>query len=132
MTERTIRHLAKELAGKFYEQKRSDRFRSKDSLTRARRLVQHPDGRHEEVIVVVPFFQAYPDARTFVKAHWPLFVEPARQCMVTMLALKGVHDNMKRGIYDALLEDREKQLAAEARGAQVSLIQARVLNHGEA
>jgi hypothetical protein len=47
--------------------------------------------------------------------HW---VDPARQHMTEMLGRSDVHENIKRGIYEALIEDREKQLEQEARGQQ--------------
>lgn len=111
MTERTIRTLAKELAGQFYEQKRSDRFRSKDALTRAKTLRQLPDGSVIEVTVMVPFLEAYPTSQHYSKGHWPFFVEAARQCLLTMLALpdSAVAPALKEAIYAAILEDSEKK-----------------------
>lgn len=114
MTERTIRTLAKELAAEFYEHKgRSNRFRSMDEPTRARALKMMEDGNIREVVVSVPFRQAYPDAKTFSKAHWPFFYSLARDCLVAMLALPDsrIHPNMKEAIRDAIVEDRMKQLA---------------------
>lgn len=116
MSERTIRTLAKELAGEFYEQKRSDRFRSKNSKTRAKMLKQLPDGTAIEIDVIVPFIEAYPTSKQFSIAHWPLFYDVARKCLVTMLAMDCVHDNLKQAIRDALVEDRQKQINNEARG----------------
>jgi hypothetical protein len=110
MTEQTIRSMAKELAGAFYEQKRSDRFRSKESKTRIRVIERQPDGTLAEVVKVVPFFEAYPNATKFAAAHWPFFVEPARRCLTTMLALPDarVSQYMKQCIYNALIEENEK------------------------
>lgn len=121
MTERTIRTLAKELAGAFYEQKRSDKFRSRNSLTRAKTLKQLPDGSVVEVPVVLPFFKAYPTSKQFSAGHWPLFVEAARKCMVTMLALPSVSDELKEGIHAALVEDRQNEYKAPP--GQQTLIQ---------
>lgn len=121
MTERTIRTLAKELAGQFYEAKRSNRFRSKDSLMRAKTLKQLPDGSVIEVTVIVPFFKAYPNSKVFAKAHFPLFYEAARKCMVTMLALPSVSDELKEGIHAALVEDRQNEYKAPI--GQQTLIQ---------
>lgn len=111
MTERTIRTLAKELAGQFYEAKRSDRFRSKNSMTRSKTLKQLPDGSVIEVPVIVPFFVAYPNSKAFAAGHWPLFVDAARRCLVTMLALPDsrIDPEMKKSIYKAIIEDRENQ-----------------------
>lgn len=116
MSERTIRTLAKEYAGIFYEQKRSDRFRSKDSLTRAKTLKQLPDGSIVEVPVTVLFFKAYPNAKVFAKGHWPLFYEAARKSLIAMLALPSVSDELKEGIHKALVEDRQKEYKQPAGG----------------
>lgn len=121
MSERTIRTLAKEYAGAFYEQKRSNRFRSKDSLTRAKTLKQLPDGSVIEVAVTVPFFKAYPNSKAFAKGHWPLFYEAARKSLVAMLALPSVSDELKKGIHAALIEDRQNEYKQPA--GQQTLIQ---------
>lgn len=121
MSERTIRSLAKEYAGQFYEAKRSDRFRSKDSLTRAKTLKQLPDGSVVEVTVTVPFFKAYPNSKAFASGHWPLFYEAARKSLVTMLALPSVSDELKKGIHAALVEDRQNEYKKPA--GQQTLIQ---------
>lgn len=108
MTDGTIKHLAMGLAGQFYEQKRSGRFRSMGALTRAKKLMQTPDGRVVEVPVTVPFRQAYPTSKEFAVAHWPLFVDAARRCLVTMLALPDsrVSPHEKETIHAALIADR--------------------------
>lgn len=121
MTERTIRTLAKEYAAIFYEQKRSNRFRSKDSFTRAKTLKQLPDGSVVEVTVVVPFQKAYPNARVFASAHYPLFYEAARKSLVAMLALSSVSEELKKGIHAALIEDRQNEYKQPA--GQQTLIQ---------
>jgi hypothetical protein len=110
MTERTIRAMAKELAGTFYEQKRSGRFRSKDSLTRVKTIERQPDGLLAEVIKVMPFQEAFPTAKKFAEAHWPFFVEPAKRCLTAMLAMPDarVSPYMKNCIYDAFIEENEK------------------------
>ena len=113
MTDRPIRTLAQELAAEFYEHKgRSNRFRSMDEPTRARALKLMQDGTIQEVTVIVPFRQAYPDAKTFSKSHWPFFYSLARDCLVAMLAMPDsrIHPNMKEAIKDAIVEDRMKQL----------------------
>ena len=128
-SERTIRALAKELAGEFYDHKsRTKRFRSMDEPTRARALKQFEDGHVEEVIVIVPFREAYPDAKTYAKAHWPFFYDTARKCLTTMLALPDsrIHPNMKKAIYDALKEDWDKQITTVA---TVDLLQIRNVIH---
>lgn len=117
MTERVIMTLAKEYAGKFYEQKRSDRFRSKNSLTRAKVLVcDERSGHIVETTKVMPFFKAYPTPGHFSEAHWPLFVDAARKSMVTMLAMPDarISPTMKEAISEAIIEDRKKQLQGKA------------------
>jgi hypothetical protein len=112
MTERTIKSMAIELAGEFYEGKRSGRFRSMDELTTARRVMRRPqDGALIEVKIRIPFRRAYPTAHSYAVAHWPLFYESARQCLVTMLALPDakVPPHLKEAIFAAIKEDREKQ-----------------------
>lgn len=108
MTDGTIKHTAMGLAGQFYEQKRSGRFRSMDALTRAKMLKRLPDGTLVEVPTVVPFRQAYPTSKEFAIAHWPLFVDAARRCLVTMLALPDskVSPHEKKTIHAALIADR--------------------------
>ncbi len=115
MTERTIRSMAKELAGTFYEQKRSDRFRSKDSLTRVKTIERQPDGRLAEVVKVMPFHEVFPTAKKFAEAHWPFWVEPAKRCLIAMLAMSDarVSPYMKQCIYDALIEENEKARAQD-------------------
>lgn len=113
MTEQTIRIMAKELAGKFYEQKRSGHFRDPNSLTRAKRMTRDPQtGIRKEVTVVLPFSQAYPTAQSYVNAWWPFFVEAARKALTAMLAQPDarIHPHMKERIFDALIEDREREV----------------------
>lgn len=139
MTERTLRAMAKELSAEFYEQKRSGKFRSPDALTNARMLKQMPNGTAVEITVQVPFKQAYPNAKLFSKAHWPLFVEPARQCLIAMLGMPDavVTPERKKQIYDAIIEDRENQLKQDARRSPLTpnggvLIQAKMEpQHGQ-
>lgn len=115
MTERTIRSLAKELAGAFYEGTRTGRFRADDAMCRARRLHKHANGLVEEVVVQVPFHEAYPTVHHYVKAHWPYFYDLARKQMTQMLAMPSVHPNVKAAIFEALKEDNEKQLTEQAK-----------------
>lgn len=121
MTERTIKALALELAGAFYEGNRSDRFRSKVERTPAKRLVvDERTGQLVERTVMVPFFEAYPNARTYQRAHWPLFYELARQQLTSMLGRPGVSEFKKQAIFKAITEDREQQLREQARGKVVN------------
>lgn len=127
MTDGTIKHLAMGLAGEFYEQKRSGRFRSMDALTRAKKLMQTKDGRVVEVPVTVPFREAYPTSKHFSIAHWPLFVDAARRCLVTMLALPDtrVSPHEKKVIHKALIADRNN----EYRHGGKHLLQQKVGDH---
>lgn len=100
MTERTVRSLAKEIAGVFYEQNRSPGFRSafptyKDYISGRWHL---PNG------AIKPYTPG-----------WHFFVEIARRMMIQMLARKDVHENLKTGIYEALLEENMKATSAKAR-----------------
>jgi len=104
-----IEHLARELARQFYDQKRSDRFRSRNALTRAKTLKYFEGRAIREVTVAVPFQTAYPDPETFSKGHWPLFVDAARKCLVNMLSLPTTSPSDKEHIYLALLEDKDKR-----------------------
>lgn len=127
MAERTIKMTAMALAGEFYEQKRSDRFRSKDSLVKAKRLQEFSDGTIREVTVLVPFLTAYPDAHKFAISHWPMFYDTARKCLLTMLAMSDsrVPPHRKEEIMAAITEDRDLQLA----GGGKSLVQAHMGDH---
>lgn len=127
MTDGTIKHLAMGLAGEFYEQKRSGRFRSMDALTRAKKLMQTKDGGVTEVMVTVPFRVAYPTSKEFSLAHWPLFVDAARKCLVTMLALPDtrVSPHEKKTIHAALVADRVN----EHKNGGKHLIQQRLGDH---
>lgn len=123
-TERTLRILAKELAQKFYEAKRSDVFRSKDSLTYAYVLQEGADGVVREIKVQVPFTQAYPTAHHYATAHWPHFYDAARQCAIGLLRNPGTHTNLKDAIVRALAEDQDRRLT---RGGD-SLLQVKMEN----
>lgn len=113
----TIRHMAKQLAGQFYDQKRSGRFRSMDSLTRVKYLHKDPDTKQvSERVAVIPFRVAYPDAHSFAIAHWPLFVDAARTCMSAMLGMSSTAEHDKVYIYEALCEDKIKRERHPTRG----------------
>jgi hypothetical protein len=108
MTERTIRNMAKELAGSFYEQKRTLAFRQGDQLIKAHKMTRLPDGSEREEIVHVPFLVAYPNDRAYVAAWWPFFVDAAKRCFTTMLADPNTKPDIAEGIYLALIEENEK------------------------
>lgn len=111
MSVMALRMMAKELAGSFYEMKRSGRFRDPEALTRAKTLATDPKtGAIVEVPVMVKFCEAYPNAHKFALAHWPFFYDAARRCFTTMLALPNVAEHKKKIIYEALIEDREREM----------------------
>ena len=85
MTERTVRSLAKEFAGKFYEEsQRSLRFR-----------------------------RTWPDQRDYVSKNWPHFVDISVQTLGAMLHRADVPDHRKHEIYEALVEQANKEAAAD-------------------
>lgn len=112
-----IKHLARELAGQFFEQKRSNKFRSKGSKTRVKYFERDPMGNLVEKSKVMPFFEAYPTSKEFADGHWPLFYEAARKCLITMLALPDsrVSQHMKEAIHAAIVADRVKDFAGRGR-----------------
>ncbi len=100
MTERTVRMQAKEFAGIFYhEDKRSAGFRAafptfKDYM----RGHQHmPDGTIQQI-----------------DPGWQHHLGLARKTLAIMLGQPDskIHPNVKNAIFDALIEDRNRQLAA--------------------
>ena len=112
MTERTIRMMAKEFAGEFYEQSsRSERFRRGEDLVMVTAVVQTEAGPRE-IAKRIPFKQAFPNAKAYVAASWPHWVAYAREKMVEMLAMSDerVPSVMKERIAAAIIEDREKQI----------------------
>lgn len=122
MTERTIRHIAKELAGVFYEQaggdlfgtapadrERSKRFRQTyPTLKDFMRGIQHrPDG-----------------SKNIDKPGWLFFVHMARARAVNMLTDPNVSESLKEGIMKALIEENQKATGPNAK----SLLQRRTGN----
>jgi hypothetical protein len=100
MTERTIRTLAKELAGKFYEQNRTPGFRI--AFPTFRDYIRGQWHRTDGSIIID-------------KPGWLYFVEPARKMLVHMLTRKDVHENLKASIMDALIEENAKATSPQAR-----------------
>lgn len=106
MTERTIRSLAKELAGVFYE----------------------------ESIRSIKFRQAFPTLQAYMRGQWHqangdiLLKEPgwthhialARKMLVQMLSMPDarVSPLMKERMYDALIEEHNKALIQNAKVVQ--------------
>lgn len=95
MTERTVRSLAKELAGVFYEQERSPGFRAAFPTFRdyLRGNWHQPDGS------IKPY-----------QPGWLYFVTHARKMLATMLTQPDakVSPVMKERIFDALIEEHDK------------------------
>lgn len=112
-----IEHTARELAGQFYEQKRSNKFRSKNAKTRVKYFERDAMGNIVEKSKVLPFFVAYPTSKQFADGHWPLFVDTARKCLITMLALPDhrVSQFAKESIHAAIVTDRAKEFAGRGR-----------------
>lgn len=85
---RLLRMTAKELAGAFYEEaKRSDIFR-----------------------------KTFPTWRTFVPFHWPEFVKPAREVLLTMLRASTTTEHVKKEIYAAITNDFEERTKDSFKG----------------
>ena len=78
---RLLRQTAKELAGAFYEESRSERFRSN-----------------------------FPTWKKFVGLHWPDFVPPAREILLTMLSNPMTTEHVKKEIYDCVTQQEERTL----------------------
>lgn len=95
MTERTIRSLAKELAGAFYEDsQRSVTFRQafptrKDYI---RGLWHQPNG---EILIKEP--------------GWTHHIDLARKMLGTMLGRNDVSPIMKERIFDALIDENNRR-----------------------
>lgn len=100
MTERTVRSMARELAGVFYEDNRTPGFRQAFPTLKAymRGQWHQPDGS----------IKAY-------RPGWMHHVELARKVMALMLGKPDsvVHPNIKNAIFNALIEDRDRQFKAE-------------------
>lgn len=101
MTERTIKEMAKELAGVFYEdQKRTPGFRKAFPTLKAymRGQWHQPNG----------------DIK-IDKPGWMYHVDLARKMLVQMLGRKDVSEVMKERIYDAIIEDHQKATSPKAK-----------------
>ena len=136
VTERTIRSLAKELAGNFYEMTRSAEGSGEKIHMKFR-------GRTLQTIEPGIFAKTYPTVKDYltgkrhghvehlpngvvrhvadgsitdVKPGWAHWYDHARQMLVAMLSNPGTHENLKEAIMKALVEDREEQLKLEAQG----------------
>ncbi len=138
MTERTIRSIAKKLAGEFYNLTRTSE--SKDHRVQLEErgrvfldidpklfaksfptvddyLIGRRHGRMQRNWITgqvrhIDDGQIYQD-----RPGWTYWYDKARKCAVEMLRRPEINDNLKSAIMDALVEDREKQLKQEAREA---------------
>jgi len=98
MTERTIRSMAKELAGVFYEDNRSEAFRRTFPTLKAYMRGQwHQNG---QVIITKP--------------GWVYHVDLARKVLANMLSKPQVSEIMKQRIYDALLDEHSRATSPQA------------------
>ena len=94
MTERTIRSMAKELAGKFYDDNRSPAFRRTfPTLKSYMRGQWHVNG---DIVINKP--------------GWMYHVDLAKKVLGTMLSDGRVSAVMKERIYDALVDEHERAL----------------------
>lgn len=112
MTERTIRTLAKELAGVFYEQAGGDLFGdAPEDRERSKRFRQtYPTLKHYmKGMAVDPAGRIHPG-----QPAWVYFVTLARARMVQMLQNPSTKDSVKQGIYKALLEEHQKSTSPRA------------------
>ena len=136
MTERTIQHVARELAGQFY-----DFVRSKEDGDEKVQMQQR--GRILLQIDPKAFAKTFPTQKDYITGRhhgvmkrdwatgrvwheegpvhqevpgWMYWYDVARQRCVELLKSPDTHDNIKAAIMEALVEDREKQLRQEERG----------------
>ena len=100
MTEKTIKDMARELAGAFYEDNRSEAFRKTfPTLKSYMRGQWHtPEG---DIIINKP--------------GWMYHIDLARKLLVVMLGDHRVSEHMKERIYDALIEDYKKATSPNAK-----------------
>lgn len=89
MTVMLIRKLAKDMAAAFYEENRSERFR-----------------------------KMWKSRREFVGRSWVGFVDQAEKTLISMLADKNTPEYTKNEIYEAILEQRERDTGPGVRGVK--------------
>lgn len=51
------------------------------------------------------FYKMHPSGRSFVRAKWRFFIQPARETLAKMLASPATTEHVKQEIYEALLKD---------------------------
>lgn len=132
MTEHTIRAMAKEFAGAWYERnERTREFRAGLMKTKCFKTMRVTVGKItvlKEVEFEVPFRVAFPNVKAYVASAWPHWVDYAREKLTEMLTMSDerVPARRKEQIFDALIEDRERQLKHGAK----QLRQLKVDTHG--
>jgi hypothetical protein len=136
MTERTIKHLAIELAGKFY-----DTVRSAEKAGEKVQIRQSSTGRTLQQIDPRAFGKTFPTEKDYIAGRrhgrvkhqrdgsvfwvdtgevyedtpgWLHWYDMARQMLVEMLGRPDISEHRKKQIFDAIVEDREKQMKQEA------------------
>lgn len=113
--------MAKDFAGAYYESaQRSEEFRDGTMKTTAFKAVHVKVGKTtviKEVEFEIPFRVAFPNVKAYVKSAWPHWVAYAREKLTEMLTKSdaSVSPLMKERIFDALIEDRQKQNDGNAR-----------------
>lgn len=122
MTERTIRSIAKKLAGVFYEQAGGDLFgTAPEDRERSKRFRQ----TYPTLKDFMRGIQHKPDgSKNIDKPGWLFFVHMARIRAVNMLSDPTISDNLKDGIMVALIEENMKATSPHAK----SLLQRRTGN----
>lgn len=106
MTHKQIKHLAKELAGQFYEEESS----TKDEIERDKRSLRFRKA-FPNVKAYLQGHQHNPDGSvTYTKPGWMHYVVLARKLLTLMLGQSDerVSPHMKNTIYEALLDEHEE------------------------
>lgn len=101
-TERTLRMMAKEMAGAWWDESVKIADAEKlDSLTPEEKAFAR---KRSDM-----FRAMWPDQKIYVTICWPHFYKMARQQAISMLdANSGIAEHMKARIYDAVCEDFNK------------------------
>lgn len=111
MTERTVRSVAKQLAGAFYEQSAGDMFgTAPEDRERSKRFrASYPTVKHYlRGIAIAPDGRVVPQ-----EPGWKYFVTLARARMVQMLQ-DPTKESLHGAIYKALLEEHVKSTSPRA------------------
>ena len=148
MVERTIRAIAKELAARDYEKIRSCESLGEKAQIEIRgrvglitieatafgktfpTLKDYWAGRYHGIMVDREGCHYHIDDGSvrYGVPCWLHYYEQARQCNLAVMSNPNTHENIRDGAYRAHIEDREKQLAQEARGERGLAIPQRKLH----